>query len=930
MDQLKLLSRQLLVLADGSTPAAISNTRGHLFELFVGKLLYKFGFEELTHAHVNQTVNGFELDVVVKTRLEGREAIAECKAYTRPVTSKELMAFFGKYQVGKFDNKDLTGLMMVIPGLTPDGQQAAKRITDSEKNFRYMDVDAIVNALEQEGLISAPPRGIPHQSDFAVVVTEHGIFSATIELDANTREPTRVIAWAASGTISEPAIALLTNDTYSQGLEVWDARKGEQGPPRPMETGGSIVLATVSPSRDDFQYQLPAAPRYFVGRKSLVKALRELLEGDSKVIVINAKSGYGKSSLALKFAEIVNTANGSSFVMDTRTASAPRYVIEVLRQAIGDAEKRGILKLSDDVSWASLASSLENIRSATWAKPERPVLIFFDQFENVFGSAELTRAFRDLALGMSEVCGNVRIGFAWKTDLVGWIEGHPYQHRDDIRGVSEVLLVEPFGSFEVNVILDRLERTAGKKLGRDLRSRLREYSQGLPWLIKKLADHVLRELRSGASPERLLAESLNVQSLFELDLAELGPDELEILKYIARFAPIVAGEVTDRYSPDAVQSLVNRRLIVQVGDRLDTYWDIFRDYLNTGSVPIQESYILRSAPTQVARMLPLVMKNGGTTGVATLAKALNTSENVIFNLARELRLFGITSNEPLMVRIADEIVGAADPEAIAKAKVVSALRRHRAFSTLVDVAAKGNGFATVEGFASVLPGIFPAISISNGTWVTYARAFISWFEYAGMVTRSGSRFSVHGDTLQPSALRLLSLPPVVRSRHSVPLESPGPSLALLESLANGVDVKVPDDSRDTLRRAIRTLVALHAVKTDAEGRVSLASNRLRTVNGGVAKEAILNLIAEAPGGATGLSLVRENPGVSGAVLGAAIRESAGAKWTESSTLSIGIKFRMWLKRLGVEVTRSPSTKNGTTETPGVQAIEANNTAIDNR
>ncbi len=54
---------------------------------------------------------------------------------------------------------------------------------------------------------------------------------------------------------------------------------------------------------------------------------------------------------------------------------------------------------------------------------------------------------------------------------------------------------------------------------------------------------------------------------------------------MARFAPVSASEVMERASASVVQSLIDRRLLIQVGERLDTYWDIFRDFLNTGRVP---------------------------------------------------------------------------------------------------------------------------------------------------------------------------------------------------------------------------------------------------------------------------------------------------------------------------------------------------------
>jgi hypothetical protein len=56
-----------------------------------------------------------------------------------------------------------------------------------------------------------------------------------------------------------------------------------------------------------------------------------------------------------------------------------------------------------------------------------------------------------------------------------------------------------------------------------LKGRIREISQGLPWLFKKLGAHILNELKQGKSQEELISESLNVTRLFQEDVDRLQP-----------------------------------------------------------------------------------------------------------------------------------------------------------------------------------------------------------------------------------------------------------------------------------------------------------------------------------------------------------------------------------------------------------------------
>jgi hypothetical protein len=906
MESLSIPDLQVLVLSASDDPAA-SNTRGHLFERFIAKLLAdRFGFEDPTTSNLNVTSEGIELDVVAEHRLTHGVAVAECKAYSRNVPARELTSFYGKLAVERFEKPSAFGLLCALPRLTPEGEEKARAIEREDSSFRYLSADTIARELEAAGMTSGLPPGIDLSSDPAIIITEDGVFRACLLLDEVERTPIRVAVWSAQGAaVPTPTLTAVQGSEYSGGLPAVDAGSpplANSGQPAKRHEMEPAVIAKVLGSTSDFEYQFPASPRFFVGRRDFVSRLESSI-GTSGTVVFNAQSGWGKSSLALKMQSIIDAVGGHAYILDTRTADQPRYVVEVLRQAALSAAASGLLELPEDQKWASLGSSLASISKAKWLRPGSPLLVFFDQFENVFRDIGLTKEFRDLALAVRDLPGPVIVGFAWKTDLVGWTEGHPYQLRDEIRNASEVFLLEPFGANDVNVLLRRLEKAAGERLFPDLRARLRAYSQGLPWLLKKLADHILGELRAGVTQDQLLAESLNVQSLFEADLAELDLRQQEVLRHVARYAPIVASEVTERYDPESVQSLVDRRLVVQVGDRLDTYWDTFRDFLNTGRVPIQDSYILRQTPRSVARVLARVVDLGGSAAVRDLAEALDTSDNVIFNLSRELRLLGVTVHEPNRVTVLPELLEAVDPENELRRRVASALRKHRAYSTFRSLAERLGGDLTSAAYARELPSAFPAVDVAASSWNSYARAFLFWITYAGLAVQVGDTYSPNPDGSEMITLRLLEGPTAIRTRPSVPQEAPARPISILDRVTAGEVVRVAGDGDE--RDAIRTLVSLGAVSVGTD-RVAVPSADLARLG---REAALLQMLATVPGGAAGLAVLREDPAADPMTVGEAIRDAAGATWTESTTHGNGGHFRAWAKVAGMPIPRARRRRN---------------------
>ena len=177
----------VLVLADGATSKAIDNARGHLFEQFVAHLFHIYGYNEPTRERLELTSNGIELDLSAEHELTHQRAIAECKAYTSPVKAGMLGTFHSKIVIERYNEPSLQGFFIVLPRLTPNGEEQAKTITDHDRDFKLITARGIVELLKLRHTVVDCPLPNIRGSDPAVLITKEGIFAACHELDAITR-----------------------------------------------------------------------------------------------------------------------------------------------------------------------------------------------------------------------------------------------------------------------------------------------------------------------------------------------------------------------------------------------------------------------------------------------------------------------------------------------------------------------------------------------------------------------------------------------------------------------------------------------------------------------------------------------------------------------------------------------------------------------
>jgi hypothetical protein len=387
----------ILVLADGDSAGAVRDARGRLFEQFAARLLELYGYEEPHRDRLNTSSDGIELDISVKHRLTDNRAIAECKSYSTPVSAHHVSAFYGKLCKEQRRDKGLHGFFIAIPRLSP---QAAEFTKDIEGDgFTVLVARQIRDRLAERGRLPELDSADRFITDQAIVVTKYGLLVAAKENDPQTRTATRVIVRAIEGPVPATAIGLLEATTYAQELPVVDEAEAIGTPSERVE---GPLIATVRGSGSNFEYQLPASPRFFVGRKAAVQILEEALRRAPGVVVLNANSGWGKSSLALRMASSATKLGGHSIVIDSRTAvSRKGYVSAALKRAAEQAQSSGVLHLPASASWASIPTGISTLANSTWLH-DGPLLLFFDQFENVFRDVELTTEFRDLALLVAE------------------------------------------------------------------------------------------------------------------------------------------------------------------------------------------------------------------------------------------------------------------------------------------------------------------------------------------------------------------------------------------------------------------------------------------------------------------------------------------------------------------------------------------------
>jgi len=735
----------LRVVAGGDSDKERAQKRGKLFEDLVAVILRHLGYSVAKQV---KSVNyaGMEIDVEGASLATAIPLYAECKCYGSLIDSTAVQAFLGKYVTRWSRDKRCHGLFVALPGVNSHALGFYKDNLENNHEFTvklYVE-DDVLHFLQESQLVRVPlvSDSLGSAGDTQVLWTDKGLFLAQLLIPEGSGLPSDLALYSGIGEqitdprTSEYLIGLLP-DLRDFHL-VADGRRPV--PIAPPESHEQIV--EVHGGATCFEYQFPASPAHFVGRAKLLEETEQfasqVLKRDTALrgLLFEAHSGWGKSSLALAATSRLNSMGHLAFAIDSRSASSAQFILRAIDHVLGKIADAGwlvSLPAADRrvLGFSGLVDVLKSFSDALEAEG-RLLIVFFDQFENLFFMPEALHHVKNLFLRVADLGGNICFGFCWKTDLVVDAHGFPYQERDAISGLCRKIVLSTFSVDETSAMLDKLSQELHAPLRKDLAFLLSEFSQGYPWLLKRLCSHVKAQREAGLVQSEIASRLLNVEELFQEDLRGLSVAEEDALRRLAKVVPVAVSDLGDEVPPEVMQSLVHRRLVVRVGNKYDLYWDIFRDFLNYGRLPVQENYILRSPIGGVLRACELLADAGGSLQRAKFRRVAKLTDKSLGNVGRDMRLLGIAvlDANQVSLRVGQE-GDRGRVEATLRSYVREKLPRNRLIARVVEALPK-EGQLSLRSAAAVLRDASPYIAASERTWMTYARVIAEWLDFADL------------------------------------------------------------------------------------------------------------------------------------------------------------------------------------------------------
>lgn len=917
---------------------APTKDKGDLLESLVADLLKAQSYEVTEQVRLTAC----ELDLLCKHTVSSKTVYVECKAHRDNLSADALTKLLGIVSLKGYEEG-----WLISAG--PLGKDAKGFVAEWEQKpqaerckLAIYTPERVIEALKNASAITAPPSKRAEQrlgsgsrvGDWTLLVSPWGNFWACPCLSYGI--PVGVLVFDSRES------KLIEDQQLLARLSGTDASLSSLGFAYLLAKEDSPGERTLKPSVVEVEYgecwtdYRPARPEHFVGRVKIQKALLQFLataktrRTDTRVFAIKGDSGIGKSSLIAKLRDRADKSKKPSkifvFAVDVRAASSPGYIYASLLAALRQAGERGFgpgqsCELRVTNVWDPLKSeSIEQFLSECERKKELLVLVF-DQFEELYSKPELFSVFeeaRRLMFSAISVGTSLVLGFAWKTDSTV-PQDHPayYMWHQFADHRLEVEL-SPFSHADAENSLRLFEKELRSRIRPELRKYIIEQSQGYPWLLKKLCIHLFEQLRAGVSQSELADRSLDISYLFDKDLSSLTPAEDACLKLIAKNVPIDWYEVLETTGAEVVRSLQDKRLVIRRGDKLNLYWDIFREYVLTRSIPhIPFTHVPQSPSISAFMKVASMLDSIEPRSIDELSQACGFSANTIGNILRDLSEFGIVSEQGDRIVLDDHIHDASPGTILGHVRLV--LRRHALTEVLGRK--KATTPVTQDNLMEFLKQLNPAAKHHSRTWRTYANRMGQWLTIAGYLKETGSQWTYEDAGEVRTDLSRFFAGKTAKSRRIVFIGDapPGRVVEALEYIKQHGSQSITKMKSFGYRNACAVLYRFGLLEITPDRHYRVPDSRLAV---GSSLNSVWQQANEEGTIKQVVQFLRENPTSPATSIGRFVAQIHTRDWTPATFRRVGNSLRQWAGWLlqGDEEETIP-------EPPGRRSLEKDKTQL---
>jgi len=820
MERVVPVENDILVIV----PEIYSNTKkGSFFEKLCADILRKQSYS-ITGMEVRKT--GMEIDITAEHTPSGSSVYIECKFYNSKNIDSTIVDLCYA-QATRARIKRIALFSTARLGKDAQGAYDEYRKMDG-CDYSFYGRQEILDALIASGKIQ-PYKEVDLKPNIthATLVIHPELDFTWIFQEMDDGVASRLLAYNGSNEVDCNKIRkVLDSQNYFESIPVVPLNNVNKNPSVADKPSREVVSGILV--ADDIMDYKPCKPSDFVGRDTIQKELWDYFEAvrtndtDTRILSLVGASGNGKSSLVAFLSERFRNKKWKNkfflYPVDVRSARGARFVAEAVVKGFSKAIENKFIELDCEFK----VENIEDITSGVSFKTcteylnnnGKVIVIFFDQFEEVFMKEDLFglfRAFERFAKDVSSGTMNLVVGFSWRSGITLGEENPAYSMWSQLKDRRIDKVITEFDVSDSSKMITTFEKNMGIKLNRSLRARLIQQSQGYPWLLKKLCIHIFKKIKDNVSQEELLITQFQIKSLFDEDLDRPDKD-IGCLKYVAIHSPIDHYQTTKEFGQQTVYNLIADRLLIKTGEKVSVYWDVFRDYLVTGETPvIPWSYM----PAATISMTINVLNNIKKEKTITFEELMNISgfkKGTLANVIMDLQSFSLIEKDSQGNYTATQ--EDSRPEEIIREH----LKGHIIYTAISSPKIASTGFCSIEKYSEIINSVYS--NKSGNSPKGYATKISNWLQYGGLISKGGNKITVYSPFEYSPEYGVLG----AKGYLFLATTTPNKTIDLISSLLERNVITLGEQEERKLRNSVIDLVTLGLCKRNEDSSIELTKS----------------------------------------------------------------------------------------------------------